>query len=211
MILGLGSIGEPWAPDVVPFPVGASPTAQAAAATAAAQAAAASSAAKKKAAAAIKAAAAKKPPAPSSSGSGIGGTLAALPWLKIGLVAGGVVGAYLLLKGQQEDGPRENPEDDDVDEGPREAMDFYRDFHWGREPKRVRHVAISPTPSQLVKLGMLEAVTYSAKKGAGKLADYIHHFGEEGGKKPVLAADPRTKRLHVLGGDYDVQSAGIID
>jgi hypothetical protein len=205
MIMGAG-LGDPWAPGVVPFPVGASPAAQAAAATAAAQAAAATT----KAVKAVKKAAASKPAAASSSTSGIVATVAALPWLKIGLVAAGVVGAYVLLKGSKEEA-RENPEDEELDENPREAFDFYRDFHWGREPKRVRHVPISPTPKELVKLGVLEAVTYSAKKGAGKLADYIHHFGEEGGKKPVLAADPRTKRLHVLGGDYDIESAGIID
>lgn len=100
-----------------------------------------------------------------------------------------------------------NPTDEDTEE----AIDFYEGFHWGRRPKRIKRARVSPLPRHLVRLGLLEAVTYSAKKGREKLADYVHHFGEEGGRKPVLAADPRTRRLHIVGGDYDVKDVGIVD
>jgi putative peptidoglycan binding protein len=91
----------------------------------------------------------------------------------------------------------------------RRAAKFYEDFHWGRKPRRMRRVRLSAVPRRLVKLGVLEAVTYSAKKGADALADYIHHFGEGGTRKPTLAADPVTKRLHIVGGGYDVRKEGI--
>lgn len=183
--------------------------------TATAQAAASSSSGKKATATKIKAAAAALPPKP----PGLVQQLGSMPWLKVGLIAAGAVGAFFLMRGGGDDRPaRRNPDDDDdvdddrdVDDNPRAAMDFYRDFHWGREPRRIRRTSISPTPSELVKLGTLEAVTYSAKKGGEALADYIHHFGETGKKKPILAADPRSKRLHVVGGAYDIESAGIID
>lgn len=128
------------------------------------------------------------------------------PWPKI-LIGVGIAGAaYWLLSGGGRE-LRRNPSDDDEEE---EAERFYKKFHWGRRHKKKRRVKLSPTPRQLVKLGTLEAVTYSARKGASKLADYIHHFGEGGTKRPVLAADPKSRRLHVVGGGYDVKAAGIV-
>lgn len=63
-------------------------------------------------------------------------------------------------------------------------------------------------PRVLVKLGELDSVTYVTKKGREPVTHYEHEFGEEGGKRPVLAMDER-KRLHVVGGDYTVTKAGI--
>ena len=208
MLLGQ-DIGEPWAPGQEPK----TPTQNAAELKAKIAAALASQAkAKPKAKAKAKAKA-----APAAAAAGVGAKLAQLPWLKLGLVAAGVAGAYVLLSGRAEAREeRANPDDDEpdeeeLDENPRRAIDFYRKFHWGREPKRIRKVELAPRPSELVKLGVLEAVTYSAKKGGSKLADYIHHFGETGKKRPVLAADPRSRRLHIVGGEYDVKAAGIVD
>ncbi len=148
-----------------------------------------------------------------------------IPWASIakwGLLGAGVVGAVVLLSAKSEREQHDNPcddddedsddedDDDEPDDNPRAAMDFYRKFHWGREPRKIGRAKLAPRPRELVKLGVLEAVTYSAKKGGEKLADYIHHFGEEGHKKPLLTADPRTRKLHIVGGDYGVEAAGIV-
>ncbi len=83
----------------------------------------------------------------------------------------------------------------------------YKQFHWGKKASKTKAVAVSPAPAgRLVELGTLEAVTYSADKNDG-LVDYFHEFGR---KKPVLALDPKTNRLHIVGGGYVVEDRGIV-
>jgi hypothetical protein len=133
--------------------------------------------------------------------------LRGLPWAQIAAGAAVLaVGALVLGGSSSEREERDNPSDDDE-----QAERFYTRFHWGRRPTKRKRVKLPPTPRRLVELGTLEAVTYAAKKGAEGLVDYVHSFGEEGGRKPTLAADPRSKRLHIVGGDYDVQGRGIVD
>lgn len=69
---------------------------------------------------------------------------------------------------------------------------------------------LSPRPKVATELGQLVAVTYRTVKG-GEKAEWEHEFGENGGKLPRLVVDPKTKRLHIVGGDYTVTSAGIED
>lgn len=69
---------------------------------------------------------------------------------------------------------------------------------------------VSPSPLELAELGTLEAVVYSTTKGDTRGA-WEHHFGEKGGRKPILAVDPRADRLHIVGGDYRVEDRGIDD
>jgi len=90
---------------------------------------------------------------------------------------------------------------------------MFRGFHWGRSSRRTLRARPSPRPRSLVKLGQLEAVTYSTRKGHGAraFAHWEHEFGEEGGRKPTLAVDPSNKRLHIVGGDYQVEDRGIVD
>lgn len=88
---------------------------------------------------------------------------------------------------------------------------MFRGFHWGRSSRRTLRVKPSPRPRQLVRLGRLEAVTYSTKKGRERSAHWEHLFGEEGGRKPSLAVDPSNQRLHIVGGDYKVEDRGIVD
>lgn len=95
--------------------------------------------------------------------------------------------------------------------GSERARERYRGFHWGRGPRKAVRVATSPRPGELVELGKLEAVTYSTTKGDEGFEHYEHAFGEDGGKKPVLAMDPDTDRLHVVGGSYRVEDRGIVD
>lgn len=140
----------------------------------------------------------------SSSSAGVGSKW---PLILLGV---GAIGAAAWLMSKKKGGRRlrfANPPRGG--RGDRHAAKFYEDFHWGRKPRRLRRVRLAPLPRRLVKLGVLEAVTYSAQKGADALADYIHHFGEGGTRKPTLAADPVTKRLHIVGGGYDVRKEGI--
>jgi hypothetical protein len=90
---------------------------------------------------------------------------------------------------------------------PRDAKKAYKAFHWGREADRVGAVQVAPRPRELVKLGTLENVTYSARKGSDPDTDYVHAFGPG---KPTLAYDPRAKKLHVVGGRYRVEARGIV-
>lgn len=92
-----------------------------------------------------------------------------------------------------------------------EAVDFYERFHWGHKPKRIVSAEVSPEPRTLAKLGKLEGVIYSTKKKGDGFQHYEHLFGEEGGRKPMLAVDPSTGRLHIVGGDYTVEDRGIVD
>lgn len=91
-----------------------------------------------------------------------------------------------------------------------EAEEMYEGFHWGNKPKRIIRKRASKTPSVAMKLGELSSVTYKTKKG-DETAYYEHEFGEEGGKKPDLVADVDNKKLHIVGGDYDINDRGIID
>jgi len=87
----------------------------------------------------------------------------------------------------------------------------YEGFHWGREARRARRVRVSPRPRALAELGRLVAVTYETRKGAERGAQWEHEFGEEGGRRPTLAVDPESNRLHILGGDYTVEDRGIVN
>lgn len=91
-----------------------------------------------------------------------------------------------------------------------DAVSFYEDLHWGEPATKVTRRRVAKTPKVASKLGELVAVTYETSKG-GEHAEWEHHFGEEGGERPDLVVDPKNKRLHIVGGDYDVQAAGIID
>ncbi len=90
------------------------------------------------------------------------------------------------------------------------AVEAFEGFHWGRKAKHARRVRVSPRPRSLATLGKLVAVTYATKKG-DETAHWEHTFGEEGGRRPVLAVDPDTNRLHIVGGDYRVEDRGIVD
>jgi len=90
------------------------------------------------------------------------------------------------------------------------AMERYKEFHWGDEADRVVRKKISKPPRVAVKLGKLVSVAYETHKG-GEHATWEHEFGEDGGKRPDLVMDAASKRLHIVGGSYDVTPDGIID
>ncbi len=90
------------------------------------------------------------------------------------------------------------------------AVETFEGFHWGRPARRARHVRVSPRPRELAEIGKLVAVTYETRKG-DEHAQWEHEFGEEGGRRPTLAVDPDSNRLHIVGGDYRVEDRGIVD
>jgi hypothetical protein len=115
------------------------------------------------------------------------------------------------------EGDEHDDDDDDGDDGVDErdlverAADFREKFHWGIKGKKVRRAKVPKPPRVATKLGELTSVIYKTKK-RGEKAQFFHHdFGEEGGRKPTLAMDIENKKLHIVGGDYDVQADGIID
>lgn len=91
------------------------------------------------------------------------------------------------------------------------ARERYEGFHWGIPSRKSRSVKPSPEPGELVELGTLEAITYSTRKGKEGFHHWEHEFGEDGGRKPVLAMDPSNERLHIVGGSYTVTDDGITD
>ncbi len=97
-----------------------------------------------------------------------------------------------------------NPED--LEKAARE----WEAFHWGRKARTARRMRVPERPETLVKLGDLESVVYKTQKGTEPVTHYHHDFAEEGGRKPTLAMDPRTRRLHVVGGSYSVGWRGIV-
>ncbi len=70
----------------------------------------------------------------------------------------------------------------------------------------------SPLKDQ-VDLGEAVSICYETSKDFHNFekSDYEHEFGEEGGARPLLAYDVRSKRLYLVGGDYIVKRPGIID
>lgn len=98
---------------------------------------------------------------------------------------------------------RRNPEPDTS-----EAENFYEQFHWGNTAEKIVPVAMEMPPEIATELGELVAVTYRTVKD-GERATWEHEFGEEGGKRPTLVADPVTKKLFIAGGDYTITAAGI--
>lgn len=91
------------------------------------------------------------------------------------------------------------------------ARRLYRELHWGLDAPRMRRVRVDRQPKALAELGKLESVTYATHKKGDGPSSYTHEFGEEGGKRPSLAVDVKSKRLHIVGGDYRVERRGIVD
>lgn len=93
---------------------------------------------------------------------------------------------------------RRNPE-------PTPAEDAYRQFHWGKRPKR-RKAYLLPTPSEVFELGRLRAVEYETRKGS-QYAIWVHHFGWP---RPVLTGTADGRLGPILGGNARVTARGIV-
>lgn len=80
----------------------------------------------------------------------------------------------------------------------------YRDFHWGKPPKRrkVHHV---PTPLEVFELGKLRAVEYETTKG-NEHAIWFHEFGWP---RPSLTGTADGQLGPILGGSARVTKRGI--
>jgi hypothetical protein len=87
------------------------------------------------------------------------------------------------------------------------GREVFQEFH-GVNPDEVIRISDSELvpEKQLFLLGVLESVGYIPPEFSDKDPDsvYVHHFGEDGGEKPLLCAGIRRKRLYVVRGDYTV-------
>jgi len=95
-----------------------------------------------------------------------------------------------------------------------DAMQLYRQFN-GTDVKSVDVVQVwlPDENSPLVALGEGECPFIGYESGKtnkdGKVDTYIHHFGEEGGKRPklyVTMPPPGMERMLIIfGGDWDIE------
>lgn len=143
-------------------------------------------------------------------------------WAAYGLLgAGALAVGYKVYKGMGKGGRRRstNPKDkgarkarvvegrDDEDgELLERARKFRKDFHWGIAGRKVVRRKVNEPPRVGTQLGELTAVVYRTKK-RGEEANFFHHDFE--GRKPKLVMDIENKKLHIVGGDYDVTADGI--
>jgi hypothetical protein len=91
------------------------------------------------------------------------------------------------------------------------AADFRKKFHWGIPGRKVRRAKVPKAPKVMTKLGEIVNITYKTKKRGESAQFFVHEFGEEGGRRPTLGMDIENKKLHFVGGDYDVTADGIKD
>ena len=65
----------------------------------------------------------------------------------------------------------------------------------------------------LIELGPCVYISYFSRKGFHDFepVDYFHKFGEEDGITPTLAYDQLNRKLFLIGGNYKVESAGIVN
>ena len=99
----------------------------------------------------------------------------------------------------------------------KDAKQLYRQFN-GTDPKSVDVVQVwlPDENSPLVALGEGECpfIGYESGKAnkKGEIDTYIHHFGEEGGKKPKLYVtmppEGFSSMLIILGGDWNIEERG---
>lgn len=64
-----------------------------------------------------------------------------------------------------------------------------------------------------VLVGYAHTIAYHTSKHFHNFepSDYEHEFGEETGEKPLLAYDPRSRKLYLVGGAYEVRPEGIVN
>lgn len=67
------------------------------------------------------------------------------------------------------------------------------------------------TSKDMVDLGSIHSVVYRTRKAQAKFKDatYEHEFGDEGGDLPRGMFDVKNKRIHFVGGDYEIRPEGI--
>ena len=100
---------------------------------------------------------------------------------------------------------------------PEEAVELYRMFN-GCEPDQLKQMEIwlpdDETPLVAIGEGDCPFIGYSSAKDSpdGSIENYIHHFGEEGGKKPrvFVTMPPKgyKKMMVIIGGDWDIEKRG---
>jgi hypothetical protein len=64
-----------------------------------------------------------------------------------------------------------------------------------------------------VLIGVAHKITYRTSKHFHDFvpSDYEHEFGEDTGVKPLLCYDPRSRKLYLVGGAYEIRPEGIVN
>jgi hypothetical protein len=88
---------------------------------------------------------------------------------------------------------------------PSPASSAYREFHWGRGPKRRRRVNVAAHP-EVFELGKLRAVEYETRKGKQD-AIWVHQFSRP---FPILTGTPDGQLGPIVGGAARVTKRGIV-
>jgi hypothetical protein len=73
--------------------------------------------------------------------------------------------------------------------------------------------------TNICQIGEARYITYLARKyhtevsekDRGKVVEWVHRFGEDGGYPPAVFYDRTTKRILLQGGSYEVQDRGIVN
>ncbi len=87
---------------------------------------------------------------------------------------------------------------------PSPAAEAYREFHWGRGPKRRRRVHV-PADREVFELGKLRAVEYETTKNQ-EHAIWVHPFGRP---FPILTGTADGRLGPIVGGAARVTKRGI--
>ena len=90
------------------------------------------------------------------------------------------------------------------------AVARYARDHWGQRGRHpgVRQLLAADPTRPLVELGQLVQITYRTRKGSeAEDVDYEHDFQRP---YPVLAYEPGSSLLVILGGKYRVETRGIV-
>lgn len=100
---------------------------------------------------------------------------------------------------------------------PEDAIELYRLFN-GCEPDQLDQMELwlpdDETPLIAIGEGDCPFIGYSSAKDSpdGKIENYIHHFGEEGGTKPrvFVTMPPKgyKQMMLILGGDWGIEKRG---
>jgi hypothetical protein len=88
---------------------------------------------------------------------------------------------------------------------PTAAESAYREFHWGKPPRR-RRLAEVPTPAEVFELGKLLYVEYLARKG-DQTAIWCHDFSRP---LPSLTGTANGELGPIVGGSAKVTERGIV-
>jgi hypothetical protein len=86
----------------------------------------------------------------------------------------------------------------------------------GNQSLPLNDLGITQNGKQFYDIGECHTISYRADKhhledSNGKVAEYIHEFGEDNGVKPTMVYDSLNKTIQLVGGSYHVEDRGIVN